>query len=235
MNFALIPARGGSKSIKKKNIALLGGVPLIYYTISVAKQARLIDRIFVSTDDEDIREISIKFGAEAPFLRPGQYATDTSGDFEVVQHFLFWLQENENILPKSVIYLRPDFPFRKSVVLDTAIQAYLHDETSDGLRSVQRSKEVPYKTWQLKHGYLQPVVEPAGIREPHNSSRQLFPDTFWPNGYVDIYPNELLITKHTLKGDRMLPFITEDEYQINIDESADLERAEKLLTRFFTY
>jgi len=232
MNFALIPARGGSKSIRKKNIALLGGKALIYYTISVAKQTNLIDRIFVSTDDEDIREISVGFGVEAPFLRPSQYATDTSGDFEVVCHFLSWLEENENIIPKSVIYLRADFPFRRLEILYAAIQEYLQDEISDGLRSVQRSKEIPFKTWRLKDGYLQPVVEYGDVKEPHNSSRQLFPDTFWPNGYIDIYETKLVMRKQTLKGDRMIPFIAEHEYQINIGEFADLERAEQILKMY---
>ena len=86
---ALIPARGGSKGVHKKNIKRLHGYPLISYSILACKMSRMIDRIIVSTDDEEIAKVSLEYGAEVPFLRPEELAQDDSTDREVIQHYLF--------------------------------------------------------------------------------------------------------------------------------------------------
>ena len=145
-NIILIPARGGSKSIKKKNIIELGNQPLINYTINVAKKLKNVDRIIVSTDDNEIKDISKLSGAEVPFIRPKKFSDDHADDFMVVSHLLYWLKKINKVPPENIIYLRPDFPFRNTKVLNKAIELYNADKEADGLRSVQRSKEIPYKT-----------------------------------------------------------------------------------------
>ena len=97
----------------------------------------MIDRIIVSTDNQEIRDIYLSYGAEAPFIRPKEIADDTTGDFEVVYHHLNWLQDHDQIIPDSIIYLRPDFPFRQVDTLNRAIETYMKDKKADGLRSVQ--------------------------------------------------------------------------------------------------
>ena len=109
---ALIPARGGSKSIPRKNLRLLGGRPMITYSIDHARASRHITRIIVSTDDDEIAAVSRAAGAEVPFLRPAEYAQDQSLDFEVFDHALRWLQTHENYRPDLVVHLRPTGPVR---------------------------------------------------------------------------------------------------------------------------
>ena len=101
---ALIPARGGSKAVPRKNIKLINNHPLIAYSIIACKLSNKISDVFVSTDDREIAAIAIKYGAKVPFLRPRQYASDSSGDWEVINHFF------ENIEADHVAYMRPTTP-----------------------------------------------------------------------------------------------------------------------------
>lgn len=231
MNVALIPARGGSKSIHKKNIVKLGNYPLIYYTIYVAQKTKLIDRIIVSTDDLNIKEISCSFGAEVPFIRPKAISDDYTGDFEVVDNMLQWLVKNEGFVPDSIIYLRPDFPFRKVKTLENAINIYMNDQKADGLRSIKISQEIPYKMWKIKNNYLVNVLGKIDIKEPHNSARQLFPQTYYPIGYIEIYKTQIVLNNKTLKGKKIIPFIIQDEI-INIGSQKDLEKAKSRINNF---
>ena len=105
---AIIPARGGSKGIPRKNIRSFAGHPLIAYSIAAAKQSQTVTRVIVSTDDEEIAAVARQYGAETPFLRPAELAEDTTLDLPVFQHALNWLAEHENYHPQLVIQLRPD-------------------------------------------------------------------------------------------------------------------------------
>ena len=101
---AIIPARGGSKGIPNKNIQLLNGYPLIAYSISSAILSKKIERVLVSTDSEEIAEIAVHYGAEVPFLRPAEYASDTAIDRDVVIHAMEWIRNNEKDVPEYCIY-----------------------------------------------------------------------------------------------------------------------------------
>ena len=109
---ALIPARGGSKGIPRKNIRNFAGYPLIAWSIAAAKQSELVTRIIVSTDDEEIAAVAREYGAETPFLRPAEFAQDNTTDLPVFEHALQWLEENEDYQPEIVIQLRPTSPIR---------------------------------------------------------------------------------------------------------------------------
>src|SRR3989337_3169724 len=110
---ALIPARGGSKSIPQKNIRSFAGHPLIAYSIVAGLAAQTVNRVIVSTDDEEIATVARHYGAEVPFLRPAELAQDGTPDLPVFQHALYWLEENEGYQVEIVVQLRPTSPFRR--------------------------------------------------------------------------------------------------------------------------
>ena len=117
---ALIPARGGSKGIPRKNIISIAGRPLIAYTIEQAQRSQHINRVIVTTDDEEIAAVSRSFGAEVPFLRPGAFAQDLSPDIDVFRHALGWLQGHEGYAPELIVHLRPTGPVRRVELIDQA-------------------------------------------------------------------------------------------------------------------
>lgn len=130
---AIIPARGGSKGLPRKNILPLLGKPLIQYTIDAVKEARLVDRILVSTDDAEISEIAKKLGAEVPFMRPKELARDYSSTEEVLRHAIVWLKENEEYDVDIVVYLQLTDFFKKSEWIDQAVTMLLEDETLESV------------------------------------------------------------------------------------------------------
>ena len=122
---ALIPARGGSKGIPRKNIREFAGYPLIAWSIAAAKQSKLVTRTIVSTDDEEIAAVARTLGAETPFLRPAEFAQDATTDLPVYEHALQWLAENEAYHPDVVVQLRPTSPIRPRDCVDDAIRILL--------------------------------------------------------------------------------------------------------------
>ena len=135
-------------------------------------------------------------------------------------------------MPDNIIYLRPDFPFRNVNVLNKAINLYNKKEKADGLRSVQESTEIPFKTWRIIDGYLNSIVDYKNIKDPHNAARQLFPTTYWPVGYIDIYDTNLILSSNTLCGAHMIPFLIENEDYINIGSQDDLDIANRMISNF---
>ncbi|HEY5903570.1 MAG TPA: acylneuraminate cytidylyltransferase family protein, partial [Anaerolineales bacterium] len=109
---AVIPARGGSKGIPRKNIRLFSGWPLLAWSIAAAQQAETVSRVIVSTDDEEIAAVGREYGAETPFLRPAEFARDDTTDLPVFEHALRWLDEHEGYRPEVVVQLRPTSPIR---------------------------------------------------------------------------------------------------------------------------
>ena len=119
---AIIPARGGSKNLPRKNIRMLAGHPLIAYSIAAGLRSRLVQRILVTTDDEEISQIASHYGAEVPFLRPASLAGDETADLPVFQHVLDWLKVEEEYRPDIVIQLRPTSPIRPPGCIDEAVE-----------------------------------------------------------------------------------------------------------------
>lgn len=225
----LIFARGGSKGIPRKNIRLLAGKPLIAYSIECARRSELICRTVVSTDDEEIAAIARQYGAEVPFLRPKELAEDLTPDLPVFQHALHGLKENEGYTPDLVVYLRPTGPVRNPVTVDAAIRLIQHHPEADSLRSVSRPSQTPYKMWRINaEGYLERLLSVEGIKEPYNMPRQMLPEIFWQNGYVDLLRPSVILEKGVMLGDSILPFVIDEEY-IDIDYEEDFQKAEKLL------
>ena len=132
---AIIPARGGSKSIPRKNIRTFAGYPLIAYSIAAGLEAESISRVIVSTDDEEIAEIAKNYGAEIPFIRPEGLSRDDTPDLPVFQHALEWLKSNENYQPQIVVQLRPTSPFRRKEHINQAVWCLVERPEADSVRT----------------------------------------------------------------------------------------------------
>jgi CMP-N,N'-diacetyllegionaminic acid synthase len=227
---ALIPARGGSKSIPRKNLRLIAGKPLVAYSIQHALGASRVDRVIVSTDDPEIAETAMQYGAEVPFLRPKEISGDFAVDVDFHRHALEWLQQNEDYVPFMVVNLRPTHPLRRCETIDSAIEVFASNPEADSLRSIRLSNLSPYKMWRIGvNNRLIPVVSLQGMREPYNSPRQLLPLAYWQDGYVDITRPSVVMKKNSTTGDEIIPFII-DEPCVEIDYEDEIAAAERLLS-----
>lgn len=208
---ALIPARGGSKSVPRKNIIPLLGKPMIAWAIEHALAAKHVTRVIVTTDDEEIAQVARTFGAEVPFLRPAEIAGDYSVDVEFHRHALEWLKAHEGYVPDMVINLRPTPPSRSPAVIDRAIEVFASRPDADSLRSVHLASESPFKMWTIDaQGFMQPVAPLPGVREPYNQPRQKLPLVYWQDGYIDITRPAVILEKDSTTGDVILPFFIEE-------------------------
>ena len=140
---ALIPARGGSKGIPRKNIRPFAGQPLIAYSIAAGLQANAVIRVIVTTDDEQIAEVARSCGAETPFLRPAELAQDRTTDLPVFQHALRWLAEQEDYHPDVVVHLRPTTPIRPPDLVDRSVALLLAHPEADSVRGITPGPSEP--------------------------------------------------------------------------------------------
>ena len=147
---AIIPARGGSKGIPKKNIRMVDGHPLISYSIQAALESKIINRIICSTDSKNIGNIAQKYGAEVPFLRPLELAQDNTSDLETFYWLLTELKDRENYNPEIIVQLRPTSPIRLRGQIDEAIDLIINNQVVDSVRSVTPAKATPYNMWNIK-------------------------------------------------------------------------------------
>ena len=152
---AIIPARGGSKGIRRKNLQKLSGKPLIVHTIIAAKKTKSINKIIVSTDDKEIGKISKNNGAEVPFLRPKQISKETSSTIEVIKHALKFLQENQSYVPDIIILLQPTSPLRTSQLITKTINT-LKKSKATSVITVSKITKHPYASYWLKNDFLKP-------------------------------------------------------------------------------
>ncbi|MBN2549657.1 MAG: acylneuraminate cytidylyltransferase family protein [Anaerolineales bacterium] len=226
---AIIPARGGSKSIPRKNIRLFAGHPLIAYSIAAGLAAETVARVLVSTDDEEIAAISRQYGAETPFLRPPEHSQDNTRDLPVFQHALNWLQENEGCQPEIIVQLRPTSPFRRVHHVDEAVYRLLENPLADSVRTVCAPFQNPYKMWRIgENGFMRPLLK-TEFSEPYNMPRQALPEVYWQTGYVDAAWSHTILEKNSMTGDTILPLIIDPSEWIDIDSPDDWRRAERLL------
>ncbi len=206
---ALIPARGGSKSVPRKNLLQVAGRPLIAYSIEHALCTTGITRTVVSTDDVEIASVSTELGAQVPFMRPARFASDTATDLDVFNHALCWFAEHEGYVPDLVVHLRPTGPVRRVELIERAIRLMLDNERADSLRSVSMAEQTPYKMWQIEGAQLKPLLELPGFPEAHSMPRQKLPPVYWQNGYVDIVRPRTVLELGSMVGRTVLPFVIE--------------------------
>jgi CMP-N,N'-diacetyllegionaminic acid synthase len=226
---SLIPARGGSKVIPKKNIYSLAGKPLIAHSIEYSLNCPEVHRTIVSTDNSEIAEIARKHGAEVPFVRPSELAQDDTPDFPVFYHALNWLYENEGFRPDLIVQLRPTTPIRPSGLIEKAIKMIMDDEEADCVRSVREPAYSPYKMWQKENDYLKPFIE-LEDSESYNLPRQKLPEVFYHDGLLDVIRTSTILEKKSVSGDKIIPLITEDSFWVvDIDNPVDFVLAETFL------
>ncbi|MEO8904341.1 MAG: acylneuraminate cytidylyltransferase family protein [Polyangiaceae bacterium] len=205
---ALIPARGGSKSVPRKNLLEVAGKPLIAYSIGHALECSQVTRTIVSTDDDEIAEVSRKFGAEVPFRRPAEFASDSATDFQVFRHALLFLQE-QGYTPDLIVHLRPTGPVRRIALIEHAIGMMLRHPEADSLRAVGLAEQTPFKMWRIDGSYLRQALPLPGFPESHSMPRQKLPAVYWQNGYVDIVRPRTIIEMDSMVGRVVLPFVVE--------------------------
>jgi len=228
---AIIPARGGSKSIPHKNIRNLGGHPLIAYSIAAGLAARSITRLMVSTDDDEIARVAREYGAEVPFLRPAEHSQDNTPDLPVFKHAIEWLQEYESYQPDIVVQLRPTSPFRRVHQIDDSVRLLIDHPEADAVRTVCVPFQNPFKMWRIAgEGWMQPLGWDLGVvYEPYNQPRQALPEVFWQTGYVDACRISTITKKNSMTGEHILPLVIDPGDWIDIDSPDDWRRAERLL------
>ncbi len=227
---AVIPARGNSKTIPRKNIREFAGFPLITYSIAAAKQSISVTRILVSTDDSAIAAVARDFGGETPFLRPDEISGDDTLDLPVFVHALEWLAANENYQPDFVIQPRPTSPIRPLGLIDQAVDVMIKHPQADSVRGVVPCGQNPFKMWKLdESGRMLPILELDGIPEAYNVTRQNLPPVYWQTGHIDVIRTATILEKKSMSGNVVFPVMIDPKYTVDIDTSLDWERAERLV------
>ena len=223
---AIIPARGGSKIVPRKNIRLLANKPLISWTIEKGLATTSINRVIVSTDDAEIAEITVKYGAEVPFLRPLELAQDDTPDLPVYLHVLNYLEQQENYNPDIVVWLRPTSPLRTIEDIENAINLLI-DSDADCVRSVCLAEHHPYWMKKLEGDRLIPLLE--GVDETQYYRRQLLPPVYRLNGAVDVSWCKNVLENQQLYFGNMGGYVMPPERSVDIDTELDFALAEILL------
>ncbi|SCL91513.1 acylneuraminate cytidylyltransferase family protein [Sporanaerobacter sp. PP17-6a] len=220
----IIPARGGSKGIPRKNIKNLCGKPLIAWTIEEALKSKYIDRLIVSTEDKEIAEISREYGAEVPFLRPVELARDDTPGVEPVLHCINWLKTNENFESDYVCVLQCTSPLRTYRDINLCLEK-VNNTKFDGIISVCEVETNPYWTNIFEGKKLIYFLEEG----KKIKSRQALPKIYKYNGAIYIIRKEILIKKETLETDNMTGYIMDNGSSIDIDSKMDFKFAELLI------
>ena len=221
----IITARGGSKSVPKKNIALVAGKPLIAWTIEAALSSNALSRVIVSTDDDEIAQVCREWGAEVPFIRPNELAQDYSPHVDVVIHAAEWISKYYNWSPEYVMLLQPTSPLRIAEDIDESVNLALK-RNADGVVSVEEAPRHPYVIKRItKNGILEDFVEkPKGYLP-----RQSFPPVYAINGAIYLQRYVSLLKNKSFFAARTLPYLMPQERSLDIDTPWDLYLANLLL------
>lgn len=215
---AFIPARSGSKRIPNKNIKKLGSHPLIAYTITIAKQAKLFSDIYVSTDSPKIAEIARYYGASVPFLRPTSLATDTSPDIDWLSYILNRLKIQNDYFS----ILRPTSPFRRVVMIKQAWKKLTEVNVADSIRAVDLCFQHPAKMWTIEGGFMKPVLSGTNKNgvEWHSMPKQSLPNIYAQNASLEIAKVSVSLKSTSISGKKIIPFITSgyDGYDLNSEK-----------------
>lgn len=222
----LVPARFGSKGIKQKNIRKLWGKPLVAYPIQNGLDSKYISRTICTTDSKKIAEIAQSYGAEVPFIRPRKFSDDYSNDLGFVKHALDWLEENEGWSAQIVVILRPTAPTRSVSDIDKAIEILLANSDAHSIKSIIPVSQNPYKMWKHSDSkFILPILT-SDIFEQHNSARQLLPEVYWQNGYIDIVRADIVRRDNSVHGFKILPYLMCSDAKVDLDTVDDWNHLE---------
>jgi N-acylneuraminate cytidylyltransferase len=226
---ALIPARQGSKRVPGKNVRVLAGHPTIAYTIAPAVESGVFQSVIVSTDSEEVAAIARHYGAEVPFLRPAEFAGDTSPDIEWVEHTLTEMRKQGRTWDCFSL-LRPTSPFRSTETLRRAWQQFLAQEGADSLRAVEKCAQHPGKMWVVRGDRMFPLLPFGNGAQPwHSTPYQALPPVYVQNASLEIAWTRVVFERHSIAGDVMVPFITDGYEGFDINDPHDWMIAERLV------
>lgn len=224
----LIPARGGSKGIPRKNLQPLLGRPLIAHAIAAARESALLHRVVVSTDDPEIREVALQEGADAPFLRPADLASDTARAVSVIQHAVSEVERDEGRQYDAVVYLEPTSPLRRPTDIDDAVRKLFATSCDSVVSVVEMNQYHPAYMKKIVNDELQSLC----LEDPDGTPRQLLePRAYMANGSVYVFWRDLVMDQSTIRGRICRPYIMPAGESVNIDTPLDLSLAELLLQR----
>ncbi len=221
---AVIPARGGSKGLPGKNLAKVGQHSLIGWAVITASQAFCVTRTVVSTDSAEIANEAALYGAEVPFLRPENLATDTANSVDVALHCLQIFQDTEGFFPEWLLLLQPTSPLRISKDIEAAFEL-IQDRDCQAVVSVSEPSQHPMLAKTLgSQGYIESLFSHKASR------RQELPTAYQPNGAIYWIKVEALVRERTFYPERTLAYVMPMERSIDIDSSWDLELARFIST-----
>jgi len=223
----VIPARGGSKTIPRKNIYPLLGKPLIYYSIKAAKESTLIDDCIVSTDDLEIKNIAESYGIDVPFLRPKILSGDKALAVPTIKHAVLEYEELNNLIVDFVVMLQPTAPLRTSRDIDIAVEMLIKKKSDSLISVVNVDNFHPFKMKTINGDYLHDYVE-TGLENP---PRQSLPDIFIVNGALYMMRRDVLVKQDSFKGNSSVAYVMDQEKSANIDVMADMIVAEYYLKK----
>ena len=235
---ALVPARQGSKRVPGKNVRVLGGHPLLAYTLAAARDSGVFDSVIVSTDSEEVAEVARHYGAEVPFLRPAAYASDTSPDIEWLAHLLDTLGAQGRGWDAFAL-LRPTSPFRTAGTIRRAWAAFSGEAGVDSLRAVEVCAQHPGKMWVVRGTRMTPLLpfatpkpsgEGGGGEVPwHSTPYQALPRVHVQNASLEMAWTRVVLQQHTIAGEVVMPFPTEGHEGLDINDARDWRVAEQLV------
>jgi len=227
---AIVPARGGSKGLPRKNLRPLAGFPLLAWSIAAGRAAAQVSAVVVTTDDDQIADVGRQFGAEVPFLRPAELARDDTPDLPVFEHALRWLERERGWTPELVVQLRPTSPFRPVGMVDEAVALLRAHPGADSLRAVTAPSQTPFKMWRVEGPVLSPLLG-SFEEELFNAPRQQLPPVYWQTGHIDVIRPATILEERSMTGRRIVPYVVDPRYAVDIDTLEQLELAEWLLAR----
>ena len=185
----------------------------------------------MSTDDQEIADVSLSCGAEVPFIRPKEFAQDLSPDIDVFRHAIKWLNNQENYQPDLIVHLRPTNPVRHVTIIDKAINKILNHPEADALRSVNVASQTPYKMWRMiDNSTIEPLLSIEGKVDCQSLARQELPQVYWQNGYIDIVRPQSLLDHKSMWGKTVIPFLIEVP-DLGLDYPEDVPAVEEALSK----
>ena len=222
----LIPARKGSRRIPDKNIKPLCGKPLLAYTIEAALASSRLDRVIVSTEDEEIASIARQWGAEVPFLRPAVLATDEARSVDVMVHALNWLEIHEGYVPDALVLLQPTCPLRTGKHIDEAIALY-EARDADCVVAVSEPEHHPY--WMKvmdQDGQLTPLMQ-ADLRQYHQ--KQTLPQVWASNSSIYVLRRVSFLARREIYGGRTFGYVMPRSEALDVDTLWDFHLAKLII------
>jgi CMP-N,N'-diacetyllegionaminic acid synthase len=226
---AFVPARSGSERVPHKNVRPLAGHPLLAYAIETALQSGCFERVVVSTDSENVADVARWYGADVPFLRPPEYATATSPDIEWLAYTLGELPERYELFA----LIRATNPFRGPDAVRRGFEQLLATPEADSLRAVELAKQHPGKMWLLAEDgrTMSPLLDQSHLDVAwHAGQYQALPAVYVQNSALEIAWTRVVTKTGTREGEVLAPFLTQAHEGFNVDDEADWERAERLVS-----